>query len=456
MSKLFLFFFAALVGNVSASELVASDCDFGELRPFASYECSFQITNSGKSTLRLKFEPIDPVDVIEPREIAIDSGQSVVAHAKLQLGNSSGEVTRQFKIIQEHAETTRQFLNAKGFVNSLFDQPRPEVNFDKTQSSDDKTFLVNARGLSDITVKEILESPDFADVRIEGDRRTLRLALKASAPFGKSEGTIKLALNSKEQGQYWINTSAFVSSDIAPPENPAWFGIVPWSESRVVRIPLVNKSGKDFKVGQVELEKNLLGNVAIGSCSPDKSGCKEIDLTLSESMGPGLVRGTMLVNLPELDKTLSVKVWGFLKTNPSIAKNSAADIDHAGPDAQSAPWDTSYATSSVAAAPKVSAPSAGTGPAPPLPGEGPLLRWAVTSDDGVHGYEIFRSTSVDGPFVLMTNKTIPAVGVRDSRADYQWRDNSAEHGEAYWYYVGFVYKDGRKQQLSGAQKVIAK
>ena len=39
---------------------------------------------------------------------------------------------------------------------------------------------------------------------------------------------------------------------------------------------------------------------------------------------------------------------------------------------------------------------------------------------------------------------------------YKWRDNTAEAGQIYWYYIGLLNKDGTKQRLSSIQKVQAK
>ena len=41
-------------------------------------------------------------------------------------------------------------------------------------------------------------------------------------------------------------------------------------------------------------------------------------------------------------------------------------------------------------------------------------------------------------------------------ASYQWRDISAEKGHEYWYYITNFNNNGKKTQLTGPQKVIAK
>jgi len=44
----------------------------------------------------------------------------------------------------------------------------------------------------------------------------------------------------------------------------------------------------------------------------------------------------------------------------------------------------------------------------------------------------------------------------DKAGGYQWRDNTAESGKTYWYSIGVINRNGSKQDLTGAQKVIAK
>jgi hypothetical protein len=93
-------------------------------------------------------------------------------------------------------------------------------------------------------------------------------------------------------------------------------------------------------------------------------------------------------------------------------------------------------------------------PPTPPPGTGPLLKWSTATEDSVHGYQIFRSDSADGPFVLQNAKTL--LVHPDTGSIYQWRDPNAESGKAYWYYIGVVYKNGKKENLSSPQRTVAK
>ena len=90
-------------------------------------------------------------------------------------------------------------------------------------------------------------------------------------------------------------------------------------------------------------------------------------------------------------------------------------------------------------------------------GRGPLLKWSVSYEGGVYGYIVYRSDDERGRFIRVNSSIIKAAGSEGSKSvDYQWRDNSAEAGKSYWYYVGLIYSDGHKSKLTDPQKVVAK
>jgi hypothetical protein len=88
-------------------------------------------------------------------------------------------------------------------------------------------------------------------------------------------------------------------------------------------------------------------------------------------------------------------------------------------------------------------------------GDGPLIKWSVDYDDVVFAYAVYRSKSESGPFVRVNKSLIPANTKENSGTPYQWRDTSAVPGETYWYYIGMMYRDGKKEILSKPQKKAA-
>jgi hypothetical protein len=81
----------------------------------------------------------------------------------------------------------------------------------------------------------------------------------------------------------------------------------------------------------------------------------------------------------------------------------------------------------------------------------------MANEAPIYAYEIYRSSAADGLFERVNKEFIPRLSNEaQTRSIYRWRDPSTDSGTAYWYYIGVVYLDGRKEALSSAQKVVAK
>src|SRR5690606_10988053 len=159
-------------------------------------------------------------------------------------------------------------------------------------------------------------------------------------------------------------------------------------------------------------------------------------LRFDDDQDPGIVRGVLTVELPDYDRDLVLNVWGILQSPPAPGANTDAKSANAEPESETtesasdsadtdvgdsstgdanaankeAPTDSSSDASRERASPDQpdkAGPQVGEPPAPP-PGIGPLLKWSTATEGSVHGYQIFRSDSADGPFVLQNARTIPA------------------------------------------------
>ena len=96
-------------------------------------------------------------------------------------------------------------------------------------------------------------------------------------------------------------------------------------------------------------------------------------------------------------------------------------------------------------------------PDAPPPGKGPLLRWSVVNEGSVYGYVIYRSETQDGPAQRVSTEYIRAPdGPQGVATAYQWRDTTTVSGKTYWYGIGFVKRNGKKESLGAPQKVVAK
>ncbi len=217
-------------------------------------------------------------------------------------------------------------------------------------------------------------------------------------------------------------------------------------------IPLQSKSGKPFRIGKIRLA-NVDGQVTRSPCVPDVKGCQWLSLAISSSQSKGTIKGDVFVELPDEHKQLKIGLRGLLLDKTATIKTLDPNREDLG--IAETPQFSSYARTHQdlgSALKKAVDHSSDVSP----PGEGPLLKWTISNARNVYGFQIFRSESEAGPFSLLNIHSIPNDKDDEDSATFQWRDQSAQHQKTYWYEIGLVLNDGRKQLLTDPVKVVAK
>ena len=108
------------------------------------------------------------------------------------------------------------------------------------------------------------------------------------------------------------------------------------------------------------------------------------------------------------------------------------------------------------------APAGEAGPAPADPeaaADEPIfnrLKWSTASEVDNFGFDIYRSTSEEGPFDRITGQPIPGAGTVDEPTYYEYRDEAIEPGVMYYYYVESISVDGIREIFSPIIKAPAK
>ena len=317
-----------------------------------------------------------------------------------------------------------------------------------------KNVTLSSQEVANFEVEKVLELPDFIDARILPDDKTVEVSAKPNAKWGKNFGILKVSLRSPDQEQAWIQVDIDVHGDVVPSVNPLNLGAIKNDAIRPAIVQLTSVNAEPFEVGNIRAEK-LQAKLTTTDCDGTKKGCVQIEILLDKSQATGRIDGKILVDLPAFHQTLPVEVAGILfdksaKINvldQQALENRAGvsgreTIDPQKIDIKEA---LNHATNNVANV--------------PLPGVGPLLKWQASDEKAVHGYLIFRAISENGQFQKISKDVVRAKGDENSPgsvSSYQYRDNTAEPGKTYWYYIGLVYNDGHKQQLTGPQKVVAK
>lgn len=84
------------------------------------------------------------------------------------------------------------------------------------------------------------------------------------------------------------------------------------------------------------------------------------------------------------------------------------------------------------------------------------LRWSTASELENFGFDVYRSTSEEGPFERITESPIPGAGTVDEPSRYVFEDESIEPGVVYYYYVESISMAGVRENFTPVIKAKAK
>lgn len=368
-------------------------------------------------------------------------------------GMESGHNNHLFKIETDIAKHPSFTVPVHLFSLSVLDGPKPRADLGTVNvnaAPPVKTVTLSSREVPDFRITGIVATPDFATARIEPDGKTVSITGKADAAWGSHDGYVKVALNSNVQPQAWIQVTADVHGAVIPSSDPVDMGVFHNTKLPFV-VQLKSRDGKPVRLGKVELD-GFRGQLSKEPCVGSAAGCAQIGIKVSDQQSAGVLRGKLLVDLPDFHRQLPIRIGGLYmpesvkvhSINEAMEKNSKASTEAPSLDLKSA---LQKSTQAMAATP----------PADP-PGHGPLLKWQVSNENNVYGYLVYRGDAENGPFLRVNKEIVHVDGDKGDgvTSTYSWRDNSATAGKTYWYYVGLLNRDGTKQQLSGPQEVKAK
>lgn len=421
--------------------LTVKDCTYGDVYEFSPAGCTATLENTSVAPLVLSIVAVQPGTTVTPEQLTLGPHEHAEVATRVRTDDVAGDLTWSFRI--ESAGKDSHILRARGFVMSVLDEAHPKIDFgpiDPAKNPVTKSIAITSSIDPNIRVTKILSSTSFLHARIGDDAKTLFSALGSDAPWGPFDETVKLGIDAPMQKQAWVKVAGDIEGDIAPEKNPYWLGTVAWQPERVLTVPLMDRDGHDFKIGSVT-SKDFAASYDSTECEPARPGCRNLRIHVADAQPAGFFKSQLDVALPDRARHLNVTLWGVLEGRPP-------------------PWQASAAQ--VVTKLPLPAPQADAGTPPPLkvqadpPGEGPLLKWTIAHQDTVHGYQVFRSASPDGPFDLMNAQIIPRLDNGGGAVAYRWRDVSAVKGQAYWYYIAVIYNTGDRHALSGPQKAIAK
>jgi hypothetical protein len=429
--------------------------DVGEIFQTNTGRSTVMFTNTGAKPVKiLSVTPVSDTDRVGNFKfpVTIAPRTSVNIPVTVFSGMDAGDRNHLFKIEFDDGKRATAGAKVHLFGLSVLDAPQPKVDLGTVNTNavpPVKAVALSSREVADFRITRIVETPDFVTARIEPDGRTVSIGGKSGASWGLHDGYVKVALNSSVQPQAWIEVKADVHGDVIPSSNPVEMGVFHNTQLPFV-VQLKSRDGKPVTLGKVELN-GFHGQVTKEPCVGAAKGCAQISTKVANDQKGGVLRGKLLVELPELHHQLTVNIGGlYMPDSVKVHSLEEAMQKNAKASAEPPPLDLK---SALRKSTEVAPP-----PAVDPPGHGPLLKWQVSNENNIYGYLVYRGDGENGPF-LRVNKEI--VHVEGSKGDgvtstYAWRDDSAVSGKTYWYYIGLLNRDGTKQQLSGPQAVKAK
>ena len=458
LNLLFLLITSAASGATTAPDaaLRISQCDVGDRYQFEVASCALELHNDSDKPVRVrKVEPWYPTDSVKPDSIDVPPHGAAYVEATIDTGNREGLGYHSFRFILDDAGQSRRSSGVNTYVQSVLDQNRPKFDFGVVRLAEAKWPLTqsvtfSSREAPDLRVTQVEETPDWLDVRIADDGRTVTASLKKNVPWGvreRGKTYVKVGLNAARQRHAWIAVEANVLGDVVPDGDPFQLGMMRTNGKHEFLLRLSSPAGKDFKLGKIAL-RGIKGKVArTRPCVPAAKGCRLIGLSIDNRQPIGKLVGELEVELPEFGRTLPVQLYGILLP-PETKIHDLSEMQSASPT-QALPDSEKVDVGNALA-------NAVKKEEPPLPGNGPLLRWSVAHQTRIYGFVIYRAESESGPLQRVNKEIVKASMQGDDRSgSYQWRDASAQAGKTYWYQIGTMNRDGSREDLSGRQKVVA-
>ena len=423
--------------------LVVSDCSYGDVYQFAPAGCTASLENSGAAPLTLSITPVQPGTTVEPSKLVLAPHARANVSLHVLTDNIAGAITWTYRI--EGAGDEPHFVRASGFVSSVLDVGHPHISFG---SMDPATLpIMHTIALASsldpkMRVTKIGSTPPMLHALIGADAKSLTVEIGPDAPWGSFDDMIKLAIDSAHQKQVWVQVDGNVIGDVGPAKEPTWLGEIVWQPKRTLTVQLIDRDGRDFSIGAIT-SNDFAATYDNAPCEPARAGCRNLLVHVSDSQPAGLFKSHLDVALPDRKKHLLVGIWGVLGEKPQPGQAAVP------PAITKIPVPASQGDDSVMALPPLKVQ-------PDPPGTGPLLKWTISQQQSVHGFQVFRGDSADGPFELMEPHIVPTLDNGKGPVAYRWRDANAVKGRTYWYYIAVLYSSGDRRPLSAPQQTLAK
>lgn len=451
LSALLSTLFFAATSNAANLTIDEQKIDFGEKYQFSVVSHDVRVWNRSDGTISFRDSQLPAGVAMQPEKSKLAAGESTLLHIKADLRNTWGQISVPLPVETTEGKRDEHYdIVLEGFVDSILDEGKPAIDFGtvETAAPAAKSIPLTSIGNPDLRVVRILDAPDFVSARIGDDGQTLFVTPKKFDVLGYNKGLVKVALNSPLQPQAWVSVLMDIHGNVVPDQNPIKFGLQRPSTAKPVRLQITSRDGKPAHVGKFTIAGAGQLSVEATPCLPSaRPDCQAYMVSIKPGHPFGLLSDKIAFELPDTHQSLTVDVGGIYLDDST--KVHSLNEEAAGGTQSSVVRPDLQTSIKRAVAEKVETP--------PPAGHGPLLKWQVGNEAGIYGYAIYRGDLPDGKFTRVNDAIVKAEnGGANTTANYQWRDNSAEKGREYWYYITIFNSNGKKTQLTGPQKVVAK
>ena len=429
---------------------LSKDVDVGVVFPFAAIELQPELTNTGSRPVRI--EKIVPR--WEGTEAKIDFVPATVPpggtyHLGLIIQNEErvGRFSHIFLLFDGNSDEPVGKIAVRGFTDWIVD-PKSlilDVGVVSDGKSIERIVRPQVRPGELVRFKKVSKEGTGLEVAIVEDGRALRVKSFPRKTWGPFEALILVDTDNPIQNRVGIRVKGEVRGAIVPSMNVVEFGVVRVGEPSEKAIRLEDAKKKKINIAKIDVE-GAAARVKTEDCIPNVDWCRVIKLRLDEKQMVRAPHGVISIHFPDYEAVLPIPFGAAIIGKDTVVRDLAQEIEAS---RSSSAALSSVLKSSVAS----SAPLEMAVPG----GEGPLLKWEMTNESTIFGYEVYRSIKAEGPFARVNSEIIPRLSDDSAISSvYRWRDSDVKSGTDYWYYIGVVYQNGRKESLSSAQKIKAK
>lgn len=428
--------------------LSVSEVDVGVTYPLVPLQVTSTLTNTSTVSIR--------VDRVEPRSSGgnpelsykptdLRPGQSLDVRVKLTGDDRAGRFSYIFLAFSNQQKEPVGKIAIRGFVDWVVDpeSAKVDVGFRKAQEEFERKLVLRSRPGTNVRLNKISRQSKWLVARIVDDGNALSVSNVPGMPWGPFDELVVADTDNALQQRVGFRIKGEIRGSIVPSMDVVDFGVVREGESAEQIVRLVDESGRKINVGKIKVD-GAVATATLSDCVPAADACKFVKLVLGERKMGAALRGLMKIDFPDYKEGLSIPFGGALIGKDTVIR----DLADAAKAAEASP-------ASVSAALKSSIQSRKPVEMANPDGNGPLLKWETANESAIYGYEIYRSSTPSGVFARVNASILaklsqdPAIG-----SVYRWRDSTAKVGHEYWYYIGVVKLDGRKEPLNSPQKVV--